>query len=88
MDKRAAPGMIGETIGEGHYGLVLIGDANVRMDVFGRRWVSSYLLYVHQRTQEGLVLPCARDCLDALTSPTLRARGSARSFSESAYTAL
>ncbi len=30
MDKRAAPGMIGETIGEGHYGLVLIGDANVR----------------------------------------------------------
>lgn len=33
MDKRAAPGMIGETIGEGHYGLVLIGDANVSIDV-------------------------------------------------------
>lgn len=30
FDKRAAQGQIGETLGEGHYGLVIIGDANVR----------------------------------------------------------
>lgn len=29
MDKRASNGMIGETIGEGHYGLVIMGDTNV-----------------------------------------------------------
>ena len=30
MDKRAANGMIGEKLGEGHYGLIIIGDSNVR----------------------------------------------------------
>jgi hypothetical protein len=29
FDKRAAEGQIGETLGEGHYGLVIVGDANV-----------------------------------------------------------
>ena len=28
MDKRASNGMIGETIGEGHYGLVIMGDTD------------------------------------------------------------
>ncbi len=29
FDKRANVGMIGETLGEGHYGLVIVGDTNV-----------------------------------------------------------
>lgn len=33
MDKRASNGMIGETIGEGHYGLVIMGDTNVGTNV-------------------------------------------------------
>jgi hypothetical protein len=31
FDKRATVGMIGETKGEGHYGLVIVGDTNVRV---------------------------------------------------------
>jgi hypothetical protein len=38
FDKRATNGMIGETIGEGHYGLVIMGDTNVRFTGAVPRW--------------------------------------------------